>query len=117
MYGERTIEVIGSTTYEDFTNQRKAVICFNTYKKTGWFSKTVTGQKDGLEGLIYKCEPLVDDPASIKYHYSKEQNFVTEIDKLKDVVKPLVNIEGSWLSHLSFDDTEYWNIRKQVPTR
>ena len=43
LYGERTIEVIGSTTYEDFTNNRKAVICFNTYRKTGWFSKTITG--------------------------------------------------------------------------
>ena len=30
VYGERTVDIIGSITFEDFTNNRKAVICINT---------------------------------------------------------------------------------------
>ena len=35
--GERTIEAIGSCTFEDFTNNRKAVLIMSTYKTTGMF--------------------------------------------------------------------------------
>lgn len=58
--GARTIECVGSNTYEDFTNNRKAVCLFNTYKRTGWFTKTVTGTKDGLEGMIYESSKPLD---------------------------------------------------------
>jgi hypothetical protein len=44
--GERTIETIGSSTFEDFTNHRKAVLLMSTYKKTGWLRNTATGCKD-----------------------------------------------------------------------
>jgi hypothetical protein len=60
LMGARTIECIGSNTYEDFTNNRKAVCLFNTYKRTGWITKTVTGSKDGVEGLIYDCDKQLD---------------------------------------------------------
>ena len=35
--GERTIETIGSCTFEDLTNNRKCVLMMSTYKKTGYF--------------------------------------------------------------------------------
>ena len=44
--GDRTVETIGSVTFEDLTNHRKAVIITNTYKKTGWIRSTVSGSKD-----------------------------------------------------------------------
>ena len=43
--GERSVEAIGSCTFEDLTNNRKAVLLMNTYKKTGWIRSTVTGNK------------------------------------------------------------------------
>jgi hypothetical protein len=51
--GERTVEVIGSCTFEDLTNNNKAVICMSTFKKTGWISSASTGCKDGFTGIIY----------------------------------------------------------------
>jgi hypothetical protein len=44
--GERTVETYGSCVFEDLTNNRKAVIITNTYKKTGWIRSTTTGNKD-----------------------------------------------------------------------
>lgn len=44
--GERSIEAIGSCTFEDLTNNRKAVILMNTLKKSGWIMSTTTGSKD-----------------------------------------------------------------------
>jgi|TARA_B110000305_G_C19404140_1_gene621765 hypothetical protein len=44
--GERTIEAIGSCTYEDLTNHRKAVLLMNTYEKVGMFKTSHVGCKD-----------------------------------------------------------------------
>jgi hypothetical protein len=41
VYGDRTIETIGSCTFEDITNNRRAVIIMNSYKKTGWFRSSI----------------------------------------------------------------------------
>ena len=44
--GDRTIEATGHIVFEDLTNNRKAVIIFSTYKKTGFWRKTESGRKD-----------------------------------------------------------------------
>lgn len=54
--GERTIEAVGNMIFEDLTNNVKAVIAFNTYKKTGWWTKTESGKKDEFNGIIYKTQ-------------------------------------------------------------
>ena len=41
--GERTVEADGSIQFEDLTNNRKAVIKFSTYKKSGFWSKKESG--------------------------------------------------------------------------
>ncbi len=51
--GERTIEAIGHIIFEDLTNNRKAVVMFSTYKKTGFWRKTESGKKDEFTGIIY----------------------------------------------------------------
>ena len=51
--GERTVETIGSCTFEDLTNNVKCVLITNTYKKTGWIRSTYTGRKDDIDGIIY----------------------------------------------------------------
>lgn len=48
--------------------------------------------------MIYDVAgPLKDDAASIKHQYSKEQNFVSDLSKLKDIKKELAVVSGSWL--------------------
>lgn len=44
--GDRTIDTTGHILFEDLTNNRKAVIIFSTYKKTGFWRKTESGRKD-----------------------------------------------------------------------
>lgn len=51
--GDRTIESIGSITFEDLTNSRKCVLLMTTFKKTGWISNSSSGTKCDLEGIIY----------------------------------------------------------------
>jgi hypothetical protein len=41
--GERTIESDGNIVFEDLTNHRKAVVVFNTYKKSGVWTVTESG--------------------------------------------------------------------------
>ena len=44
--GDRTVETIGSCTFEDLTNNRKAVLLMNTFKNKGWIVKSTSGGKD-----------------------------------------------------------------------
>jgi len=84
--GERTVEVIGSITFEDLTNNRKAVIVLNTFKKAGWL-KSSQGNKDNFQGIIYDSKPLKGDKESIKKNYGKDIEFVTDTKHLKDIKK------------------------------
>jgi hypothetical protein len=95
--GDRTIETIGSCTFEDLTNHRKAVLIMNTFKKTGWIRTSTSGGKDSLSGIIYDSKPLKGCAQSIKKNYSKDVEFVTDLKSLKDVKKELAKVEGSWL--------------------
>lgn len=54
--GDRTIETVGNMVFEDLTNNVKAVLIFNTHKKSGWFKKTESGEKDAIYGVIYKTK-------------------------------------------------------------
>lgn len=56
--GDRTIETLGNMIFEDLTNNVKAVIIFNTYKKSGYWRVTETGKKDELFGIIYKTNSI-----------------------------------------------------------
>ena len=53
--GDRTIETMGTVLFEDLKHQLKAILFIDTYKETGWMTKTRSGSKTGFEGLIYKC--------------------------------------------------------------
>ena len=115
--GERTLETIGSCTFEDLTNNRKCVVLCTTFKKTGWITSTYSGRKDAIKGIIYDSTPLSGDKQSIKYNYCKEIKFIDDINQLKDVVQEICPVEGSWLESISIDEKEYWNIDDFVPFR
>ena len=58
--GERSVEASGNIVLEDLTNNRKAVVIFSTYQKSGFFKTTETGKRDEFKGLIYECEPILN---------------------------------------------------------
>jgi hypothetical protein len=114
--GERTIEAEGNVVFEDVTNNRKAVIIFSTYKKSGFFTTVETGQKDEYQGMIYESTPIQreDHTSSL---FAKNTMAVTELSQLKDVVKPICDISGSWLKSLVIDGKAYWDIDNDEPSR
>ena len=95
--GQRSIEAIGSCTFEDLTNHRKGVLILGTYKTTGLLRQSASGCKDRFEGVIYDSKKLSGNPQSIKENYSKDIVFVTDIKNPKDMKKAICKIEGSWL--------------------
>ena len=69
--GDRTIELTGNLYFEDIANNLKAVVIASTYKKTGFFKKKQSGNKDVFTGVIYKCQPITNADLSAKNLFSK----------------------------------------------
>jgi hypothetical protein len=115
--GDRTIEATGNMFFEDLTNNYKAVILFSTYKKSGFFKKTVSGKKDEYIGVIYQCDPITDPVESAKNLYSKSAIEVKDLGKIKDLKKHICDIQGSWLRTLVIDGKKYWDIDAEIPDR
>lgn len=115
--GERSVDADGSTFFEDITNNRKAVIIFNTYKKSGFFKKKESGCKDEFHGMIYNCTPILNMSVSAKQLYSKSAINIKELKELKDVVSKISDIKGRWLKSLIIGDKTYWDIDSIVPDR
>ena len=116
--GERTVESIGNMVFEDLTNNVKAVICFNTYKENGWFTKTESGRKDAIYGLIYKPNEEIDPVSSFQRHYVKGAEDINHLSKLdNEIGEKIAEIEGSLLRELNIGETKYWDIDKEVPFR
>jgi hypothetical protein len=115
--GDRTVEADGSIQFEDLTNNRKAVIMFSTYKKSGFWNKKESGQKDHFTGLIYDCKPIVNHALSAKLLFSKNAEEIKDLKQLKDIVKPICEIEGSYLKAIFIDDKKYWDIDEDYPER
>ena len=108
--GERTIETIGSCTFEDLTNNRKSVLLCTSFKKTGWISNASEGSKDEIKGIIYDSYELTGDKESMKSNYCKEIKFVEDLSSLKDVKQQICQVNGSWLKSISIDDKLYWDV-------
>lgn len=117
IYGDRTIEADGSVFFEDVTNNVKACIIFSTYKKTGFWKKVETGNKDEYYGIIYQCQPIKNIDASAKLLFSKTAEDISDFKQIKDNVKTICDIKGSWLNYLEIDGKKYWDIDENVPDR
>jgi hypothetical protein len=115
--GDRTIEATGSVWFEDVTNNFKAVIIVGTYSKTGFWRKTESGKRDEFVGLIYESLPCENFEASSKILFSKHAEEIKDLKNIKDMVKPICDIKGSWLKDLIIDGEKYWDINEDVPFR
>ena len=115
--GDRTIEADGSVFFEDMTNNLRACIIFSTYKKSGFWKKVETGNKDEYAGIIYKCPDIKTSKDSTKALFSKSAEDVKDFKHLKDVEKHICDIKGSWLKSLIIDGKTYWDIHNDIPDR
>lgn len=52
--GDRTIELVGSAVVEDMDNRLRAVIQVSTFKSSGFFSTSKSGNKSDVIGIIYR---------------------------------------------------------------
>jgi hypothetical protein len=55
--------------------------------------------------------------ASIKTLYSKHAEDIKDLKNIKDFVKPICEISGSWLHSLNIGGKKYWDIDVDVPER
>ena len=62
MMGDRVIEACGSLVFQDLKNHIKAVVVLSTFKESGFWTKSQTGSKSGIEGFIYKCNAADNTP-------------------------------------------------------
>lgn len=115
--GDRTVEADGNIWFEDLTNNRKAAIIFSTYKKSGFWNKKESGMKDEYIGLIYQSQPIINTALSAKVLYSKTAEDLKDLKSIKDVVKPICEINGSWLKNIKIADKIYWDINDDLPVR
>lgn len=103
--GERTIEGIGNMFFEDLTNNVRAVIFFNTYKKSGFWRTTETGKKDEFHGILYKTSTPIDEAESFKTYFNKNTPDIKDLSKIeKDIGEKLADINGSWLRNITIGD-------------
>lgn len=79
--GERTVEGLGSCLFEDPMNSRKAVIIMNTYKKTGWISRSHSGSKDEVEGVIFSSKSCIKNAKEVKNRFWKDVVHLDDISK------------------------------------
>ncbi len=108
--GERTVECNGNMVFEDLTNNVKAVILVNTYKKEGLIWTNETGRKDEFKGIIYETQKI-DPELSYKLHYHKTSKAIADLAQVDhEIIKTVGNIEGSWLRNVKIDDKVYWDI-------
>lgn len=110
--GERTIEPAGAIQYEDTQNCLKSIIKFGTFKKSGYWNKTVTGGKDCYEGVIYRTKGKYEPTK-----FDKNTKINDKLDKLPDMDKKITDISGSYLEFCQIGKEVIWNKDSYQPSR
>jgi len=86
---------------EDITNKLRAVMVMSTYKSTGFFSSSHTGNKSDMTGIIYKVKGKSLTPTQ----FGKKQKLPEDVSKIKDIEKKVSDMGGNWLTHLNIGQT------------
>lgn len=80
IYGERTIEGVGSLVFEDLKNHLKAVVILGTFKQSGGyfgFNKKSSGSKTDFNGLMYSTK-IIKPPTK----FGKDQKLPEDLKDL-----------------------------------
>lgn len=110
--GQRTLEPANSLNFEDAKNGIKAIVKFGTFKKSGYWNKTISGGKDCLEGVLYKTKgPYVPTI------FNKGTKVMDRIDKIPDMHKKICDIEGSVLEQITIGKQSFWDKDSYRPWR
>jgi hypothetical protein len=87
-------------------NGLKGVVSLGTFKESGFWNKSVSGNKTDVAGVIYSVKG--DDNRPIKFGVN--QKLPTDLSKLDDIKEKLCDVQGNILQTLSFNTKVYWNI-------
>jgi hypothetical protein len=115
--GARTVEPLGNFVFEDLSENLRAIVIVNTYRRSGYWTITETGKKDELNGIIYEPKEKIDEQICLKKYFKKNPLEVQELSEIKDIKQELAKIHGSVLQFIEIDGEELWNIDKHVPVR
>lgn len=69
--GPRTVEPLGNFVFEDLSENLRAVVIVNTFRRSGYWTVTETGKKDEFKGVIYKPTEDIDEQACLKKYFKK----------------------------------------------
>lgn len=126
MFGERYLNYQGTMQFIDYTNRLGCEIVFDPDKK-GWlkgmFSRAPTTPSDTVRGEIYTLphgesvpELEVDDDEVVEEEVVSPDSSPAKKEKAKKKRDVICTLNGSWLTHLEFQDTDgqkkpYWNVK------
>ena len=86
----------------------------STYKAAGYFSGKPSGSKSSFEGILYKMK----DQACVPTTFGHNQTLPKDLAKLKiEIQNKICDIEGNWLTHLTINKKQLWNVDTHVVTR
>lgn len=116
MMGERTIEGCGTAVFEDMTNMIKAVCILGTFEKSGFFSKTKTGNKTDFTGVVYKMNSKKAKPTQ----FGKNQDLPSDLKSIKDMETKVADFSGNYLQNIIYNGKTIWDfdtneITRQIP--
>jgi hypothetical protein len=49
--------------------------------------------------------------------FGKHADEVKDLKNIKDLIKPICEIKGSWLKNLYIDGVKFWDINEDIPFR
>eukprot|EP00351_Strombidinopsis_sp_SopsisLIS2011_P000690 CAMPEP_0116879854 /NCGR_PEP_ID=MMETSP0463-20121206/11705_1 /TAXON_ID=181622 /ORGANISM="Strombidinopsis sp, Strain SopsisLIS2011" /LENGTH=102 /DNA_ID=CAMNT_0004529693 /DNA_START=719 /DNA_END=1027 /DNA_ORIENTATION=+ len=101
--GERTIEPTGDMLFEDASNNLKAILHFNTFQSSGYWTVTTEGGKDRFIGVMYKAKDIKENTKM-----GKGIQFPTNLEEIPDMDQKIDTIEGSIIEKLDIGKKTYW---------
>jgi len=110
--GERTIEPTGDILFEDVKNNIRAILHFNTYASSGYWTVTEEGGKDLFVGVLYKSSDI-KEPTKM----DKQIQFPTNLQEIPHMVQKIDDINGSIIENVIIGGKAYWEISDFEPKR
>jgi hypothetical protein len=110
--GARTFNFMKKLTVCDVKHRLYCEIEYNPQSDTGFLGGLFGKQAsdiDNVEGKIWKVHGQFVDA----FRWRK----MPTLSEKYDVEEEICNVEGNWLSHLSFSDVKYWSIYEVRPLK
>jgi hypothetical protein len=102
LFGERTQHYEGALNFRDEKNKLSCDLVFNA-EALGFLKSLVSKQKK-------PCDYMRGEITRLSDHHVEEKK-----KKKKEDKEVVCLVEGSWLTHLDFAGTRYWDVERDLP--